>query len=1352
MRRKMSFKKTATLALSLACAVTATAGAVSLKGASADSGVTLVYGARAFSVTEDYNYLTDYAYANETTLSSGEKTRTGTLMKATKTGASAEGTSFSIKETQTENFSMEFRVFSRSTYKQTSYGQTTHYGTTTADEYNPFLDLKAVDFTFTSVSDGSQSFTVHFNGATGYFAYRTSVQASVNGGAKSAEVQLNSTSFSNLDWYNGVEYNTVPNTVNFDVATGAITANNKAVYTLGASDLANYADGYTVKVTYTDVTANDVTGNEVALAWNNYEQSGDGYAGPLSDTFTDLSADIAGKDVRYTVSYNGGSFSEKFTGYNVATGRYIGDLGYDAGVGTAYAREAQMLVYSVNRQTVGLESVTGNTLVYNEREFTTTQDYNYLTDYANANADTLTSGEKDLTGALMKANKTGTQAEGASFSVKETQTDDFSMDFRVFSKTSYKHNGITWETHWGDWNAIASDDYNPFLDLKEVQIVFTSVSDPLKTFTLHMRGGITFNANMTGAYVSVNGGSTIGTDPYSVKPLYGTSFSNYSSDKAGGEKATIYNSVGFDLQTGAITAKSYNQWLSAEMVTTVYTLETAELANYANGYTVSVKYADVTANSVTGNELAQAFATAQANAGIDTSRTETTFASISATVNGNTFNERYKEYNTTLGKYNGSLCYDEGVGTAYERVAQMLVYGINGMPVETESWAVGALKDATGAGLISADNAKLTVTDNQANSLDDRKGLLISSVGKASGADAEGASFRFNDKMAGEFDLDFRVNSAKTYDAKLDDWSCAGFSTTDNWKYYYEDVYNPYADVKEVAFTFTSVTNPSQWFTVYIHRGVTSLGFSEVYTTSARVQVSGDSYYITSPSENKYYGYGLRYDNGTCEDVLKSYTALPNTSFSNYAVTKPNDWTYPTPHASNISFDPVTMKVYARGADMADGLYTDRSKTKDYLVRDLTNNDGVIWTDEAYKAQSFATLSAKDFVGGYTVSVAFTKMTDDATVANGGDMPELSYDTTNGYEGFTDAYARNINMTIYSLNGQELYYENGQTGKIWDLSAPQVSASAPVAIFGEAVDVTPVCYDVLDGNTVTAGRVYLSTDGGMNYNELTAVGGKFTYTPTTYNSLTVKYEGFTDSVGNTKVQYSNIPVQDLIVPTLAFKDDVIFRYDFTDGKGAKPQIDLLKDVYLSNPLSVKTYQYEIESITLPNGVVTKVTKLNYLDAGEYVVVYKVTDNFGNVGTLTRTIVAGDFSAPVINTAETYSCTLGEKVDLTPEVSDYDTNPTVQIIVKKDGKQVYKGTEFKAGEAGEYTVCYKAVDESGNLTEKEVKLIVTAGDGVIEEPSGMDTGTIIAIALFVVAGVGIISAIALAFMGGKEDEE
>ncbi|MBQ8684958.1 MAG: hypothetical protein IJ514_02155, partial [Clostridia bacterium] len=230
----------------------------------------------------------------------------------------------------------------------------------------------------------------------------------------------------------------------------------------------------------------------------------------------------------------------------------------------------------------------GVTLVCDSDVFTTTANYKYL-DYAYVNEATLTDAEKEMTGTLVKANATGTGVEGASFSVQETQTDDFSMDFRVFSQTSYKHNGIGWETHWGNWAAVNSDDYNPFLDLKEVDIVFTSVAEPSKTFTLHMRGGVTFNANMAGAYVSVNGVSTIGTDTYSVKPLYGTSFSNYGSDKNGGEAATRYNSIGFDLSTGAITAKSYNSSLSAETVTTVYTLTADDgLASYASGYTVSV--------------------------------------------------------------------------------------------------------------------------------------------------------------------------------------------------------------------------------------------------------------------------------------------------------------------------------------------------------------------------------------------------------------------------------------------------------------------------------------------------------------------------------------------------------------------------------------------------------------------------------------------------------------------------------------------------------------------------------------------------------------------------------------------
>ncbi|MBQ8685507.1 MAG: hypothetical protein IJ514_05010, partial [Clostridia bacterium] len=471
---KKTFRKAALWGLTVACAATATVGAVALGGgASADGGVTLVYGARAFSVTEDYNYLTDYAYANEATLTDAEKTMTGTLMKAKRTGTAAEGATFSVKETQTSDFSMDFRVFSRSSYQSGAYGTSTHWSDWAgiqSDDYNPYQDLKAVDFTFTSVSDPTQSFTLHLRGSYAYFAHQVGAYVSVNGvstiGTDIYGVKgIPQTSFSNKYWNWGAEYTTDYNSLNFDLASGEISVNGVSVYTLATSDLENYSDdGYTVSVQYADVTANDVTGNELALAFATAETTGDSYYGPLSETFTDLSADIpqGTYDLRYSATtVNGHTFHEQFTGYSAWSEMYIGNIGYKEGVGEAYEREAQMLVYSVNGQTtVGLESVTGSTLVYNGNEFTSTQDYTYA-DYQYANENTLTSAETGLTGALMKAKRTGEAAEGLGFSVKETQTDDFSMDFRVFSQTSYKHNGIGWETHWGNWAAVNSDDYNP---------------------------------------------------------------------------------------------------------------------------------------------------------------------------------------------------------------------------------------------------------------------------------------------------------------------------------------------------------------------------------------------------------------------------------------------------------------------------------------------------------------------------------------------------------------------------------------------------------------------------------------------------------------------------------------------------------------------------------------------------------------------------------------------------------------------------------------------------------------------------------------------------------------------------
>ncbi|MBQ8685509.1 MAG: hypothetical protein IJ514_05020, partial [Clostridia bacterium] len=579
---------------------------------------------------------------------------------------------------------------------------------------------------------------------------------------------------------------------------------------------------------------------------------------------------------------------------------------------------------------------------------------------------------------------------------------------------------------------------------------------------------------------------------------------------------------GFDLSTGAITAKSYNSSLSAETVTTVYTLTADDgLASYASGYTVSVRYADVTENDVTGNELAAAFATAQANAGIDTSRTDTTFATISATVNGNTFNERYKEYNATLGKYNGSLCYDEGVGTAYEREAQMLVYSVNGQSVSVVD---NGKTDVKASSLITVDD-KLTATDNQTNALDNKNGLLISSEGKASGDTAEGASFSFNDTMNGAFDMDFRVTSEKTYASKVTTWGAHGLANNNS---YFSDIANPYADVREVAFTFTSATDSSKAFTVYLSSGfLAPTNTAGTYFTyypyyvSARVEINGDSYKYYDADGVERGGYGLAYNDyqAGLYEYQYNYTSLWNTSFSNYAVTKSGDWAYPTPHASNIYFDPATMKVYASGADMSGGLYTDRSATKDYLVRDLTNNDAVDWGKNVYWKQVWKTLSPEDFAGGYTVSVQFTSVTSDETVAQAStaetDIPELLYDHTNGYVAFDEAYARNINMTIYSLNGTSF----GTTGsKLADSEAPNLDAPKNMTAFVEN-DLTPLYYDVMDGNTIPEagyGRVYVSTDDKASWTEVTVNSeGKYLYTPSVaVGTYYVKYEGFADSNGN----------------------------------------------------------------------------------------------------------------------------------------------------------------------------------------------------------------------------------------------
>ena len=741
----------------------------------------------------------------------------------------------------------------------------------------------------------------------------------------------------------------------------------------------------------------------------------------------------------------------------------------------------------------------GTTLVFQNGGFTATENYKYL-DYAYANETTLTDAEKTMTGTLVRANKTGTDAEGASFAIKETQTENFSMDFRVFSQTTYKHDCYRTSTHYNTSVAsMQADEYNPFLDLKEVQFTFTSVSDTTQSVSLFVRGSENYKAYGVTAYV----GSQTGLYPTAIA---NTSFSNFNAkDYSDGQETTNYNSVTFNKTTGVIAVNN----------TTITTLDASALAKYADGYTVSVTYSDVTANDSTGNELAQAFNAREVEQGLS----PTNFGVDLTYVQGKEYkyNQSANGFADYAGnRYGPNMGYSEGVGEAYERNAQMLVYNVNGQSVGVD----GDGNAETKASALITTDSKLTATDNQTNKVDGNNGLLISSEGKASGEDAKDAYFYFNDTMNGEFDMDFRVTSEKTYKPTAQK-SWGSIEPVDK-KYAYDDGYNPYADVKEVAFTFISATDSSKWFTVYLHNGGITLPCSNAYATTARVRVSGDTYGVAKSDSSLIYGYGLNYKTGTYSQGYQ-FTDLINTSFSNFAITNwddPNNggwaWRTPAPIASNIRFDPVEMKVYARGGDIVSNngnLYTERAP-REYLVRDLTNNEGVAWGKDVYWKKVWSTLTPEDFAGGYTVSVQFTSMTNDETIAQS-DTTKYKYDDTNGCVNFDTPYDRNINMTIYSLNGTNF----GSVGsKITDTESANLSAPTKMNAFVEN-DITPLYFDVIDGDTIPEngyGKVYVSTDNKASWSEVEKnAENKYLYTPSVaVKEYFVKYEGFADSVGN----------------------------------------------------------------------------------------------------------------------------------------------------------------------------------------------------------------------------------------------
>ncbi|MBQ4269768.1 MAG: hypothetical protein IJB97_09005, partial [Clostridia bacterium] len=625
----------------------------------------------------------------------------------------------------------------------------------------------------------------------------------------------------------------------------------------------------------------------------------------------------------------------------------------------------------------------------------------------------------------------GTDAEGANFTFDGVMQDDFEIDFRVTSAQAYKpkHTGGT--THYmnaqwatGSYKQSMADGVNPYLDLKEVAFTFTSVSDASKYFTAYVRGTSSTAGFAPTAYVYVPGDegayrydeygnkhygyglSSAGTYPLEstsqvslyhdlkdMPKIYGTSFSNHTySSGSSSAGPLVSNLLKFDTETMAVyvnasekgsvntTANTPIRYLSTNQgAREGLKLGSLTKEDFADGYTVSVEFTDVTADNCTG-------------------WTEADF--------------------NTAGIWSGYTHYVINP-TEYKRYGNMIVYSVNDLPVTAEASKFEPIASVKQESLITYDKSELTVKADSLNAVDNRRGLNVRSV--ASGTAAEGAGFAFNNVMYGNFETDFRVTSAQAYTPKHTGGSTHYMNvqySTGSYKQSMADGVNPYLDLKEVAFTFTSAMDASKYFTVFM-RGA-SIGDS--YAATAYVYVPGDvDAFRRDEDGNKHYGYALTSTGvwpkdttasiglcGDLEDTLKIY----GTSFSNYAYSSGSSSAGPL--ISNLlKFDPSAMAVYVNAGEKGS-----TNATANTPLRYLSTNQG------AREGLKLGALAKEDFADGYTVSVEFT----DVTADNCTGWTEADFNTAGIWSGYTHyvvnptEYKRYADLTIYSINGQDLSY------------------------------------------------------------------------------------------------------------------------------------------------------------------------------------------------------------------------------------------------------------------------------------------------------------------------------------------
>ena len=651
-------------------------------------------GEPAFTIVADNDMFTTTQNAkqdqNDGSIYWVEREKTALRIQSKSSGDTVVGNSFAFENEFTGDFDLDFRIRSKETYAHTASAGWAHYLTNTkqkymlSDEMNPYADVQEVSFTFTSKSDSSKYFTVFVRGSDNDKAFATSAGVHIPGD----QVYAMHVGDAKGEGRYGYGLNNATGTLEFkgDAYGANSVADYNTMYTeirgTSFSNFASYSDDSTyyandsknVNATTSNMIKFDATNMKVYVNartdTNKYHSvdvnNGNGSASVLvrdlatnagyTSTNNIAVASLSAEDFAagYTVKVE---FSDMTSNSCVGDSSLFGGATqYPTKITTPYDRYADMYIYSVNgtamtSDNVAVKDVERETIEYRPETFNATANYKY-------DKSKVLATEKTSNGLLLTSVANGNGADDISFDVKGTQTGNFDMDFRVFSENTYAHNmaNSNIDTHWLKNNgALFGDMYNPYLDLKQVQFRFASVSNPEAVFTVYFQGGTNYYAYRTSVNMTIGANAAVPTTGWKDN-LWNTSFSNYSTDGYV-EVATGINDIHFvvgdslSVYTTALGTKRYNY---TPTTVNVGDLSSLNAADFKSGYTVSVIFGDVTDSTYSGALEADVHATEAAEA-----------------------NDYYD------GKDNVIKGYTETI-EAYDRYAKMLIYSINGKALAVE--------------------------------------------------------------------------------------------------------------------------------------------------------------------------------------------------------------------------------------------------------------------------------------------------------------------------------------------------------------------------------------------------------------------------------------------------------------------------------------------------------------------------------------------------------------------------------------------------------------------------------------------------------------------------------------------